>query len=280
MSAIKECFVSRFPEGVLLECDFSQLEVVGLAALSGDPVLIQDLLDGRDMHRKFAAERLKKPESEVTSHERKVTKKMTFALQYGSGANGLATKNGLSKKEAQDFIDVYYDRYKVVKAWQDEVFDAVKHSRIVTGEVTPEGYPIGQGEYESATGRTYTFTERPKPKNWRGPDSSPDFNPPNIKNYPIQGYATGDLMALYRAMIYRKWVDHPSRENWLPINTVHDSVMFDCYNREEAEWLTMLLESLAAELPAEIETRWGIKSPVPFTIETKVGPNWANMEKL
>lgn len=280
MSEIKECFVSRFPNGVLLECDFSQLEVVGLAALSRDPVLIQDLLDGRDMHRFFAAARLKKPESEVTSSERKVTKKMTFALQYGSGANGLATKNGLTKQAAQDFIDVYYDRYKVVKAWQESVFDEVRRTRTVTSEVTPEGFPIGQGEYESESGRAYVFTERPKPAGWRGPDLSPDFNPPNVKNYPIQGYATGDIMALYRALVYRMWLADPHKEDWLPINTVHDSVMFDCIDAEMASWINMMLEEVAANLPLEIEKRWGIKSPVPFTIETKIGPDWAHMEKL
>ena len=280
MSAIKECFVSRFPNGVLLECDFSQLEVVGLAALSRDPVLIQDLLEGRDMHRHFAAERLKKPIEEVTDAERKVTKKMTFALQYGSGANGLASKNGLTKKEAQDFIDVYYARYTRVAEWQEEVFNAVRRSRVVTGEVTPEGFPIGRGEYESETGRTYTFTEKPKPPGWRGADSSPDFNPPNIKNYPIQGYATGDVMALYRAMIYRQWVEAENRMMWLPINTVHDSVMFDCETREVAAIVTYFLEELAAQLPDEIYKRWGIESPVPFKVETKIGPNWANMEKM
>jgi len=280
VSDIKQCFTSRFEEGLILECDFSQLEVVGLAALSGDPVLIEDLLSGRDMHRFFASQKYGIPEEEVTSSQRKLIKKMTFALQYGSGAKSLEAKNGLKKGEGQDFIDTYYARYSRVKDWQQEVFDEVKRSRVPTAELTRAGYPKGKGEYVSLTGRRYTFFEKDKPAGWRGEDLSPDFNPPEIKNYPIQGFATGDLMALYRARVYRRWTQDHDRDKWLPINTVHDSVMFDCLNLETALATKSVLEHLASNLQDEVEDLWGIVCPVPFKVETKAGPDWASTRKI
>ena len=85
MSEIKACFVSRWEEGVLLESDFSQLEVVGLAALTRDPMLISDLLEGRDMHTHYTIERFAKRGIELTPDtlppgERFKTKRMTFQL--------------------------------------------------------------------------------------------------------------------------------------------------------------------------------------------------------
>lgn len=280
MSDIKRCFTSRFEEGLILECDFSQLEVVGLAALSQDPVLIQDLLEGRDMHRYFAAQKFGIKEEEVTAAQRKLIKRMTFALQYGSGAKSLEAKNGLRKGEGQDFINSYYERYSRVKEWQEEVFNEVKASRVPTADLTKKGYPRGKGEYVSLTGRRYTFFEKDKPDGWRGDDLSPDFNPPEIKNYPIQGFATGDLMALYRARVYREWVSRPHNDRWLPINTVHDSVMFDCLNESYATYTKELLESVASSLQDDVEKTWGIVCPVPFKVETKAGKNWQDTEKM
>jgi DNA polymerase-1 len=280
MSDIKSCFVSRFPDGVILEADFSQLEVVGLALLSGDQALIDDILAGRDMHRYFAARLFNKEEEDVTSAERSLTKRLTFALQYGSGANGLAKKNGISKEKAQEFIDYYYDRYTRVKEWQNEVYAGVVSSRVATGDVTPRGYPRGRGEHHSPTGRVYTFLEKDKPEGWRGDDATPDFNPPEIKNYPIQGFATGDVMALFRARVYRHWVGASNRSSWLPVNTVHDSVMFDCESLSVAYDVKLLLEKVAASLEKELYDTWGLVAPVPFKVETKAGKSWATTEKI
>ena len=101
MSDIKSCFPSRFEGGYIVEADFSQLEVVGLAALSQDSNLIEDLLSGRDMHRYYTAQRLGIKEEEVQPKDRTFTKRMTFQLQYGSGAANMARKLGLHKDDCQ-----------------------------------------------------------------------------------------------------------------------------------------------------------------------------------
>lgn len=280
MSDIKHAFPSRFRNGVLLEADFSQLEVVGLAALSNDPVLIEDLLSGRDMHTYYTAKRLGIPESEVKPKDRGHTKKMTFQLQYGSGAPNMARKLGLKKEDAENFIAAYYERYAVVKLWQDENVEAVKRSRTPSGRRTKGGLPAGRGTLESASGRIYAFYET-DPPDWSR-TGEPTFMPTEIKNYPVQGFATGDVMALFRQKVLHWWLALPLKEamKMLPVNTVHDSIMFDCYNRKYAEKVAGAMAKIASELPAQIESLWELHCPVPFKIESKAGPRWATMEKM
>lgn len=278
MSEIKHCFVSRFPEGVIVEADFSQLEVIGLAALSMDEVLIEDLLAGRDMHRYFAAQLFNCTEAEVTKAQRTLTKRFTFQLQYGGGAAGLAKKNGVSKEVAERFIEAYYGRYQGVKRWQDSVMEAVQASAQSVGRTTPSGQNSRRGEYLSVTGRKYVFFEQDPPPTFK--TRTPNFNPPETKNYPVQGFATGDLMAIFRAVVFRDLLRGDLLNHCLPINTVHDSVMFDCYNRSMAEELKAILEEAANALQYILEETWGIVAPVPFRIETSMGPSWGEQEKM
>ncbi len=280
MSQIKECFPSRWEGGVILEADFSQLEVVGAALLSRDPVLTDDILSGVDMHRQKASELFKKPEAEVTDKERTTTKRLSFQLQYGAGAPSMSKKLDIKKAIAEDFIRIYYERYSRLAEWQAEIMEGVKRSRRPTEARLPSGLPQGRGEYESATGRLYVFLEKDKPEGWRGADLEPDFNPPEVKNYPVQGFATGDIMAVYRGRVLREWLKQDWRHEALPINTVHDSVMFDCRNKEVAAKMKTLLESVAARLPAILEELWGLASPLSFKIEVKAGPTWANTSKI
>lgn len=281
MSDIKSCFISRFGEGGrILNLDFSQLEVIGAATLSGDENLIADIAAGRDMHRYFAAKLFSVPEEEVTKAQRNITKRFTFALNYGSGAAGLATKNGTSVELAQQFIDEYYGRYSGLKAWQDATIAAVNASRVATKETLPSGHVRGKGTYQSPTGRWYVFFEEDKPPTWKGRDKDPSFQPTQMKNYGIQGFATGDVMALYRALVYRAWVERDDKEQWLPINTVHDSVMFDCLNVAKAVEIAALLEGIAASLQDELQQRWGIECPLPFKVECELGKTWQDMEKI
>lgn len=263
---------------MILESDFSQLEVVGLAALSQDGALIEDLLSGRDMHRYYTAARLKIKEEEVKPKDRTFTKRMTFQLQYGSGAKNMAKKLGLDVKECQDFIDAYYGRYHEVKKWQDRVMEEVYASHMPTDRLTPAGYPQGQGVWESPTGRRYTFFEQ-DPPDWMK-DRTPNFSPTQMKNYPVQGSATADIMAVFRARLYRRLLSSPLRGHVLLINTVHDSIMADCETREYAIELAKLNAEVAASLVDVMAETWGFICPVPFKIETKIGPRWSELEKI
>lgn len=275
MSDIKQCFVSRFPEGRLVEVDFSQLEVIGLALLSNDPVLKSDILSGMDMHRLRAAELFNVHEWEVTKEQRTLAKRLSFQLQYGAGAKSMAAKNGIDKGLAQAFIDNYYARYTRVKEWQNEVADTVWHSRQVSERKTKLGYPAGSGKYVSVTGREYVFFEYDGPT-WMK-DPVPSFSPTEMKNYPIQGFATADIMALFRMLVFRRIFQDGSNHAVKMINTVHDSVMFDCENELWADYICSVCSNIAESLPEEIEKRWKIVVDLPLKLSSKIGPTWASL---
>lgn len=179
MSRIKEAFDSRFPNGVILNTDLSSAEVIALAILSNDANLIEDILSGRDMHKHFASLLFNITMEQVTKAQRTLVKKFTFALQYGSGAKGLAAKNGTTVEVAQKFIDNYYGRYQGVAKWQAMVAEEVQKSRIMTDRKGKAGYPLGMGQFESVTGRVYTFWEQES--KW----GNPSFKPTEMKNYPV-----------------------------------------------------------------------------------------------
>lgn len=278
MSDIKECFRSSWRCGKLLEADFSQLEVVGLAILSGDEVLKDDILSGRDMHRVRASELFGVPESEVSSHQRTLAKRLSFQLQYGAGAKSMALKNGIALELAKRFILQYYNRYRGVEQWQKAVMEEVRESRTSTGKHTTLGYPQGKGTHVSDTGRIYTFFEYDA-ADWAH-SKDPTFSPTEIKNYPVQGFATADVMAVYRGSLYRRMTESSMIDDALPINTVHDSVMFDVRNDEVLQELVVVLHDEAAKLPERVQASFGIVCDIPFKIECKAGPTWATMKKI
>lgn len=277
--SIKDCFISRFPDGMIMEADFSQLEIVGLAILSGDEVLKDDIISGRDMHRWRAAELFDKAETDVTDKERTLAKQLSFILQYGGGAKGMSEKLGVNVVLAQEFIDNYYARYKTVALWQRDVKEEVEASRKPTGDHTAAGYPKGEGTYTSVTGRVYKFYEYDAPA-WSKWSKEPRFSPTEMKNYPVQGFATADIMALYRAKVYRRLLNNDLMDKVKLINTVHDSVMFDVQDMEMVQYLKGILEEEAAKLNTAIAELWNIKTDIPFKIECKAGPTWAKMIKL
>lgn len=280
---VKHFFKSRFSGGMLLEVDFSQLEIVGVAILSGDEALKSDIISGRDMHTVRAAELFGKSEKEVTKAERKIAKALSFQLQYGAGASSMAAKNKVPKELAENFISLYYGRYSRLKEWQDENIAAVNASRRPSAHRTALGHPAGVGTLDSPTGRIYSFVEYDAPefmredKKWRkGVDTS--FSPTQIKNYPSQGFATGDVMALYRKLLLDKFRDYSPTS--IPVMTIHDSVMFDCIDFEAVRMAFRCCKDVAEALPKEIESRWRIRCDLPFKVEGKAGPTWADMVEL
>lgn len=277
MSDIKTCFTSRFaPAGVLLDADFDQLEIVALAILSNDPVLKEDLLSGKDLHVMRASELFNKPEWIVTKEERTIAKQLSFQLQYGAGAKSMAEKNNIKIELAKKFIMQYYDRYTEVKRWQDDVASIVKESRETTASHTEGGFPKGQGIYKSATGRVYKFFEYDN--EWK---KEPSFSPTETKNYPVQGFATADIMALFRGRIYRRLLaDEELFTFCLIINTVHDSVMFDCSSEYHARRLAVMLKEEAEKLPALIGKLWNIPVDLPLKLECKIGSTWGTLKTI
>ena len=194
---IRKCFTSRWPDGVLLELDFKQLEVFVLAYLSNDKVLRRDLLSGKDLHAISATSLFG---SRYTDKQRTIAKQLSFQLQYGAKAKGMAHKLGIPVHVATRFIKQYYDRYPGVKAYQDAQIALVKSNRQISDRTTATGIPIGFSQIQDPnTNRIYTFWEREN----RYSPTGVSFNENEIKNYRVQGLATGDIVPMIEGKLYR-----------------------------------------------------------------------------
>ena len=197
----------------------------------------------------------------------------------------MAAKNGIAEELASKFIKQYYDRYETLQAWQNDNIKAVAASRVATKDRTKLGEPRGKGLLVTDTGRMYTFMEEDAPEWMRkrkwGPAKAVSFSPTQIKNYPSQGFATGDVMALFRAMLMDSYRFNPSLfASAIPVMTIHDSVMFDVINTGTCVSIGDLCNTLAASLPSKIESLWGIRCDLPFKVEGKCGETWADMKPL
>jgi len=114
--AIRGAFVPE-PGWVLLDADYSQIELRVVAALAEDPVLLGAFEAGEDIHRRTASEVFNVPMDQVTSDQRSASKAVNFGLLYGQGAFALAANIGVSQKEAKAFIERYFERMPKVAAW-------------------------------------------------------------------------------------------------------------------------------------------------------------------
>lgn len=278
MSRIKECFRSRWlDEGRIVNVDMSQMEVIASAILSGDPVLKADIKSGMDMHKVRAAQLFNIPESHVTKGQRSIAKAFSFQLSYGAGPKSMAAKQGVSLEVAQDFIRQYYSRYSVLKKWQDQVAQEVEDARRPGTKRSPRGEPLGYSIWNSATGRRYRFDEQDAPDWMRERGVLTSFSPTEMKNYAVQGYATADVMALYRAMLYREMLIY----DWpgvVPVNTVHDSVMFDAREMMVPSVVQMCRE-VADLLPKKLKEYFDMDVDLAFPIDVEVGPTWGELRK-
>src|SRR5512133_579584 len=114
--AIRGAFVPE-PGWVLLDADYSQIELRVVAGLAEDPVLLGAFEAGEDIHRRTASEVFNVPMDQVTSDQRSASKAVNFGLLYGQGAFALAANIGVSQKEAKAFIERYFERMPKVAAW-------------------------------------------------------------------------------------------------------------------------------------------------------------------
>lgn len=291
-SSIKKCFKSRWgDDGYIVEADFSQLEVAGAALVSGDSVMKQDILDGRDSHCQAAAwmnpkytyeEILEGYEAEDSYYTklRKEAKGPNFSLQYGSGAKGMSNTYGVPIKQCQDLIDGYYDRYSTLKQFQEEVMDAVKRSVVPSERRSPSGIPLGKGHWKSSTGRVYTFYEQESPKFMQDRGILTSISPTQIANYPMQGFATGDIVPEVLGRLHRGIAMSEAMWNsCLPINTVHDSIIFDIHT----DWLYPsgdLIKYTMESAPEWMWERYGIEIDLPLKVDIEYGKDWDSMTKL
>ena len=239
---VKKVFVSRWKGGHILEADFAQLEFRVAAFLAQDPVAIQEIATGFDVHSYTA--KVITDAGQPTS--RQDAKAHTFAPLFG------ATGYGRSKAEEAYYIH-FNEKYEGVAAWHKELGnEAIRFNKIT-----------------NKSGRQYAFPD--VKRNARGGVSHFTM----IKNYPVQGFATGDVVPVVLIEMEERMKHLKS----CLVNTVHDSSVADVHPEEKDEVL-QIIEDMNDDLTNLIEKSYGVKMNVPLLLESKIGPNWLDVQDV
>ena len=269
---IKQIFTSRFgDDGVIVEVDFNQLEVVALAHVTKDKQLIYDIVGGVDIHSALYQDMFGRL---PTKEERKPFKSRTFQLIYGAGAKAISKQAGCSLEEAKRFINVFYGRYKEVAKWHTDFAATVE--RYAVNDVNEEGVRDKFRSYvhQTETGRRFYFAEYYNEDTWS--TRMYNFSPTELKNYPVQGLATGDIVPMMLGVIFRKL---RGLEYVKMVNTVHDSIMFDV-RKEYQDVFVDQISGILMNTHAYFQETF--KKPLALKLKAgaSVGKNWFNMEEL
>jgi DNA polymerase I-like protein with 3'-5' exonuclease and polymerase domains len=239
---VKKVFVSRWDGGKILEADFAQLEFRAAAYLSQDEVAIEEVSTGFDVHAYTA--KVISDAGQPTS--RQDAKAHTFAPLYG------ATGYGRSKAEAA-YYQHFTAKYKGVAAWHSRLAKEAVNTQKIT---TPSGREFAFPDVvRKSTGRVSHFTQ--------------------IKNYPVQSFATADIVPI--ALLHID--DLLKGMQSCIVNSVHDSIVIDVHPDEEAQVINVIAATNDA-LPELITQRWGVDFNVPLLLEAKIGPNWLDTKDV
>jgi DNA polymerase I-like protein with 3'-5' exonuclease and polymerase domains len=111
-------------------------------------------------------------------------------------------------------------------------------------------------------------------KNYKTGEWEYGMSPTELKNYPVQGFATADIVPLMLGKIANWLWNSPARDNLLMVLTVHDSLMFDSDNSPAAIAAIGAVTEMLLNTAAEIKSTFGVNVNVPFNVEVKMGPSW------
>ena len=129
---IRRAFIPIEKKNLLISADYSQIELRVLAHLSGDDMLMQSFAKGEDIHRRTASEVFHVPMEEVTAEQRRTAKAVNFGIIYGQTDYGLSRELGISRREAQAYIDLYFSRYPLVQTFIHDTIEQARAQGYVT----------------------------------------------------------------------------------------------------------------------------------------------------
>jgi DNA polymerase-1 len=240
---IRAAFVAEKGK-VLLSADYSQIELRVMAHFSKDPVLVEAFRNGEDIHARTAQEVFGVGPLAQTAEHRRAAKAINFGIIYGLSPFGLAQQLGIEQKEAAQFINAYFTRYRGVKEYLDNMLAETRKTGIAKtlfGRIRP--IP----EIASPQVQLRNFAER------------------TALNSPLQGTAA-DLIKLAMINIDRRLAEEEFEAKM--ILQVHDELLFEAPTKESAK-----LQKLVKE-----EMEGVCKLAVPIVVEIGVGPNWRDLD--
>jgi len=237
---VRKSFIPRDENYVLLAADYSQIELRIIAALSEEENMIEAFKNGEDIHASTAAKVFNVPLDEVTREQRSNAKTVNFGIVYGVSAFGLSNQTDLSRSEAKELIDTYYETYPKLKAYMAKQVDFAREHGYVETVLNRRRY---LKDINSRNGMVRSGAER------------------NAVNAPIQGSAA-DIIKLAMINIHNRFEKEGFTSKMLL--QVHDELVFDAHKDE--------LEIIKPIIKHEMENAF--KMSVPLDVEMGIGENW------
>ncbi len=231
---------------VILAADYSQIDLRVMAHITDDPGLLEAFERDDDVHAVTAAEVFNVPRENVTPELRRRAKTIVFGLAYGMSEFGLAAQLGIGKAEARAYIEQYYAKFQKVRQYMMDIVEEVKRTGYVTTVMNRRRYI---SEVHTRNRPIREAAER------------------TAINTPIQG-SSADIIK--KAMVDLARDVLPKFPKTMMTLQVHDELLFDVPEPD--------VRALAAEVKAVMERAYRLK--VPLRADTKVGPNWRDMEPL
>ena len=236
---IRKAFIAP-PGRVLMAADYSQIELRIMAHLSGDKGLVTAFQEDRDIHQATAAEVFGVALEDVSPDQRRSAKAINFGLMYGMSAFGLAKQLGIGRGEAQEYVDLYFDRFSGVKKFMDDTRAQAHDSGYVE---TVFGRRLYLPDINSRNGQRRQYAER------------------SAINAPMQGTAA-DIIK--RAMIrVQDWLVESAAPATM-IMQVHDELVFEIEEAEKDAVTEKVVELMSGA--AELE--------VKLMVDAESGSNW------
>lgn len=237
---IRKAFVPRDENHILLSADYSQIELRIIASISKDPGMIEAFKNGIDIHTATASKVWNVPIDQVDSDMRRKAKTVNFGIIYGISAFGLSQRVGISRGEAKEIIDNYFEKFSGIKQYMSDTINYCREHGYVK---TLAGRRRYIRDITSNNRTVVGFAER------------------NAINAPIQGSAA-DMIKLAMIEVDKKLREHKFETKM--ILQVHDELVFDVPKDELAEVTPVIKKAMETAMLLE----------VPVVVESGSGMNW------
>jgi DNA polymerase-1 len=237
---IRRAFIPSDADHTFLSADYSQIELRIMAAFSKDEEMTEAFRQQKDIHAITASKIYKVPEKEVTSEMRRKAKTANFGIIYGISAYGLSQRLNISRSEAKDLIDGYFENFPRIREYMDKQIELARNKGYVQTIMGRKRY---LSDINSANSIVRGMAER------------------NAINAPIQGSAA-DIIKVAMINIYRQFKNSDLKSKM--ILQVHDELDFDVFKPE--------LEQIKEIVRTEMEN--AVDIGIPLIVEINNADNW------
>ena len=303
-SRVKEMFESRFgKDGRIVEVDYTALEVVNAASITGDENLLEQLMKGTDMHCYRLAFKEGKPYEDVLrwckdetyedhltwSKKRSAIKTPSFADQYGASEYGVAYAAGCTVEFAREFQENERRLFPQLKAFPAKVIRPMVEQtgmlhlpRREQDETTRQWTLYRTGTFKAKSGIEYTFRQYMQRKEGQ---QVMDYKDTQLANYPFQGESSFIVQAACGNVIRWLIANDFFGGKVLPINTVHDAIYLDCATEELAIMAGKKVSEIMAATPKMLaefipELKEYNYHTTPFPAAAEQGQNMGNKHHI